>query len=140
MFVWRVLGLLILSANLVLDTAYIFLSKFANTTLYGLYVFVLGARYTIVFLAIVRNCIKKVNEPLVIKKENSDKSNGSKQVDKEAAYFKNGVLLYGALPFCYLVGSHRVLNFKNFSSEMGVGLLIDFFSAGIAFLLIQVIN
>ena len=58
----------------------------------------------------------------------------------EADYFKKGYMLYSSLPFCYLVGTHRLLNFKNESYEMGVGLLIDFFFAAITFLVAQTLN
>lgn len=61
-------------------------------------------------------------------------------MDKEAEYFKKGTLLYASLPFCFLMGTHRLLNFKNFNSEMSVGLVMDFFMAGVAFLLVQALN
>jgi len=108
--------------------------------LLGFYSFLLLVRYAIPVAGIVRNCMYKVNEPVDIKDTASLKSTNSKQAKDDAEYIKQGYFLYGALPFCYLVGTHRLLNFKNASSEMGTGLLIDFFLAGIGFLVIQVLN
>ena len=58
------LGVLILSANLVLDTSYIFLSTFASMAILGLYFMLLIVRYGIPIVGIIRNCIYKVNEPI----------------------------------------------------------------------------
>lgn len=49
-------------------------------------------------------------------------------------------MLYMATPFCLLIGTHRLLNFKNFHSVMGTGLVIDFFLAGCVFLGFQIVN
>ena len=63
-------------------------------------------------------------------------ANTAKSVKEEADFLKQGYCLYGSLPFSYLVGTHRMLNFKNGSSEMGTGLLIDFFLNAIGFLVL----
>lgn len=111
--------------------------------LLSFYSFLIAARYAIPIVLVVRNCMYKVNEP--IDKDKNDLSfisvtNSAKQAKEEADFFKQGYFLYGALPFCYLVGTHRLLNFKNSSSDMGTGLLLDFFMGAIAFLVVQTLN
>ena len=43
-------------------------------------------------------------------------------------------------PATYFTGSYRLLNFKNFPSEIGVGLACDFFLNALPLLFIQAIN
>jgi len=47
-----------------MDTSYAFLSTFYSTTLFNFYSVLLGARYLIPIVGVVRNCIYKVNEPI----------------------------------------------------------------------------
>ena len=143
MYLLRIIGAVLLSINLVLDTSYAFLSTFASMGLLGFYSVLIVVRYAIPIVGVVRNCMYKVNEPIEPDAEDlaSPRSvNSVKQAKEEADFFKQGYFLYGALPFCYLVGTHRLLNFKNGSSEMGTGLLLDFFLGGIAFLVTQTLN
>jgi len=44
------------------------------------------------------------------------------------------------MPLAYFTGSHRLLNFKNFSFEVGTGLVLDFFCFALPTLFIQAIN
>ena len=138
-YILRLIGAVILSINLILDTSYAFLSTFSSMGLLSFYSFMLASRYAIPVVLVVRNCMYKVNKPIDEdgKELTSPRSaNSTKQAKEEADFFKQGYFLYGALPFCYLVGTHRLLNFKNSSSEMGTGLLLDFFLGAIAFLVI----
>jgi len=56
------------------------------------------------------------------------------------AHTRYGFLLYTALPFSFLLGTYRLLNFKNFHREIGTGLAIDFFLNCLAMLIIQSLN
>ena len=38
-----------------------------------------------------------------------------------------GVYLYSAIPLHYFAGSYRLLDFKNFPKEIGIGWVLDFF-------------
>ena len=40
------------------------------------------------------------------------------------------------MPFSYFTGSHRLLNFKNFTSEVGTGLAIDLFGYALPLLFV----
>lgn len=64
-YVLRTIGAIILSVNLILDTSYAFLSTFYSIGLLGFYSVLLIIRYGIPIISIVRNCIYKVNEPIV---------------------------------------------------------------------------
>lgn len=130
--------MLILSINLILDTSYAFLSTFANISFLGFYSVLVLARYAIPIVSIVRNCLYKVGKPFDDGNDLASvrSANTSKQAKEEADYFKHGYFLYIAMPFCYLVGTHRLLNFKNATSEMGTGLIIDFFMNTLAFFII----
>lgn len=136
--------MLILSINLIVDTSYVFLSKFAGMGVLGLYLLALAVRYLIPIIGVICNCMYKVNLPIedgVTNDALSTRSaNTAKQVKEEADYVKHGYFLYGALPFSFLVGTHRLINFKNGSSEMGTGLLIDFFLSAVTFLILQTLN
>ena len=44
------------------------------------------------------------------------------------------------MPFSYLTGYFRLLNFKNFPKEIGIGLFMDFFLYVLPLLFIQAIN
>lgn len=46
---------------------------------------------------------------------------------KQKEHTHNGFQLYSVLPFAYFTGSYRILNFKNFPSEIGSGLALEFF-------------
>lgn len=51
-----------------------------------------------------------------------------------------GMLLYSALPLSYLTGCYRLLNFKNFHKEIGLGLVIDLLLNAVAMLIVQGLN
>ena len=55
-------------------------------------------------------------------------------------YKKSGMVLYSTLPFTYLIGTYRLLNFKNFAKQVRIGIAIDFFLNAVAFLIIQSVN
>lgn len=57
-------GAVILTINLVLDTSYAFLSTFTSMGLLSFYSFLIAARYAIPIVLVVRNCMYKVNEPI----------------------------------------------------------------------------
>jgi len=63
----RIIGALVLSINLILDTSYIFLSTFAGRGYYGFYSLLLVIRYIVPLLGVVRFYINSVNKPLEIK-------------------------------------------------------------------------
>ena len=73
----KILGVLILSMNLVLDYSYIFLSTFSSTTILGVYGILLVVRLLISFTLAVRGLMYKVNEPLDINDGQSGRSNQS---------------------------------------------------------------
>lgn len=51
-----------------------------------------------------------------------------------------GYLLYTALPFHYMTGSYRLLNFKNFPREIGTGIALDFVFYALPMLFVQTNN
>ena len=57
-----------------------------------------------------------------------------------AEHVKLGYLLYFVISGAYFTGSFRLLNFKNFPSEIGCGLAFDFFLNALPLLFIQAIN
>ena len=63
----RIIGTLVLSINLILDTSYIFLSTFASRGYYGFYSLLLVIRYLIPLLGVLRFYMNSVNKPLEIK-------------------------------------------------------------------------
>ena len=138
--VWgiRITGVLVLSINLILDTSYIFLSTFGNRGYYGIYSLMLVIRYVIPILGIVRHVVVDSNKPLNFKDLDGSIKSGQakKRVTDENEFFKKGTILYASLPFCFLIGTYRLLNFKNFNSEISAGLIMDFFIAGLSFLMV----
>ena len=40
----------------------------------------------------------------------------------------------------YLTGSYRLLNFRNFPSNIGIGLFLDLFANGLPMILLQAVN
>lgn len=60
----RIIGVLMLSINLILDTSYAFLSTFASMGILGFYNVLLVSRYAIPIVCVVRNYLNKMNQPL----------------------------------------------------------------------------
>ena len=127
-----------MSINLILDTSYIFLSTFATRGYYGFYSVLLVIRYVVPIVGIVRHTIIDANKPLNFKNLDASikSSQAKKRVSDENEYFKKGAILYASLPFCFLIGTYRLLNFKNFNTEMSAGLILDFFISALAFLIV----
>jgi len=59
-----VCGTLVLATNLVLDTAYLFHSTFADSSFYNFYMIVLAIRYLIPIFGIIKNCVNLIDKPL----------------------------------------------------------------------------
>ena len=124
--IFRILGTVVMVCALVADYTYAFKQTFSSRELYLIYLGVLAQRCVIPILIMLKNMFQKV-----CGKEN--KSLGK-------THFKLGILLYTVIPTTYFTGSYRLLNFKNFPSEIGIGLVFDFFLNALPLLFIQAIN
>lgn len=89
-------------------------------------------RVLIPLLNALRYCLYKLHQP----EDKLQKGQEDEQVGKSC----DGVLLYSALPLSYLTGCYRLLNFKNFHKEIGIGLVIDLLLNAVAMLIVQGLN
>ena len=115
----RVLGMTILAANLILDCAYLFKSTFAGRTLYALFCVATIFRFLVPVFFMIRYCANKVGEPLPMEAGQANmvlrrQTTVTRRLREEATHYKQGMMLYAAIPFAILTGAHRLLNFKNF--------------------------
>ena len=118
---------------MILDLAYIFKVTFAGSAIYGFYCLLIMTRFLGPVAAVARNLLYRVNDTASVQDLKSLKW-------KMNDYKKSGIFLYTALPFTYLLGTYRLLNFKNFAKQVRIGLAIDFFLNAIAFLIMQSVN
>ena len=127
---FRVIGTLIMVCALVADYTYAFKQTFSSKELFVAYLSVLAFRCILPILIVIKNICTKV-----CNKENNrlDAAQYDVRDELESVYKKQqehsrlGLLLYTVIPLTYFTGSYRLLNFKNFPSEIGCGLVIDFF-------------
>ena len=119
--------------NMILDLAYIFKVTFAGSAIYGFYCILIMVRFLGPVAGVIRNLLYKVNDTASV----SDLKSLKWKMDD---YKKSGMVLYSTIPFTYLIGTYRLLNFKNFAKQIRIGLAIDFFLNAIAFLIMQSVN
>ena len=70
--------------------------------------------------------------------ERNEEAAGARQM--QAQHTKRGCLLYSTMPISFFTGSYRLINTKNFYSEKGIGILLDFFLYALPMMFIQAIN
>ena len=140
---FRSLGVLILLSSLVADYTYAFKQTFSSKALFVAYLGLLGIRCVLpVLLACKSVCNKVQNKernalPANAYRENEDPDT---MYSKQQEHTKNGQILYVFLPLSYFTGYYRLLDFKNFPSEIGTGLALDFALNALPLLFIQTIN
>ena len=129
----EIAGTILLSTNLIMDTAYLFKQTFAGRGLYAVYCVLMAIRFLIPIMNAVRYCTCRLNDPEIMLVDD-----GNKATQKQLKV--SGMLLYSALPLSYLTGCYRLLNFKNFYKEIGLGLVIDLLLNTVAMLIVQGLN
>mmetsp|Transcript_4597 Transcript_4597/g.6073 ORF Transcript_4597/g.6073 Transcript_4597/m.6073 type:complete len:107 (+) Transcript_4597:558-878(+) len=97
-------------------------------------------RCIIPFFVALRNVCGKVSNKALNRLTEDVVDDEDRQRQLQVKHTCRGYLLYTFLPFSYLTGSYRLLNFKNFTSEIGSGLALDFFVNALPLLFIQAIN
>ena len=107
------------------------------------YVGVLSFRFVYSIILIVKNLCNHV-----CSKENNNLRNNlyvdcadevsAKRLQSE--HTRLGYMLYTVLPMTYFTGSYRLLNFKNFPTVIGSGIIYDFFLNALPLLFIMAIN
>lgn len=70
--------------------------------------------------------------------ERNEEAAGARKM--QAQHTKKGCLLYSTMPISFFTGSYRLINTKNFYSEKGIGILLDFFLYALPMMFIQAIN
>ena len=140
---FRTLGTIITVSSLIADYAYATKQTFSGKELYLAYVSVLSFRFVFAIILIVKNLCNHVCN----KENNNVRANLYIDCDDEvsakrlqAEHTRKGYMLYTVLPMTYFTGSYRMLNFKNFPTVIGSGLLYDFFLNALPLLFIMAIN
>ena len=140
---FRTLGTLITVSSLVANFAYATKQTFSGKELYLAYVSVLCLRFIYAILLIVKNLCNHV-----CSKENNslranlyiDRNDQARVKHQQSEHTKLGYILYTVLPMTYFTGSYRLMNFKNFPTVIGSGLIYDFFLNALPLLFIMAIN
>lgn len=134
-----------MAITLVADFMYTFKTTFSSKELLVICVAIYGLRFANPFLVVIKNLCKKVCNkekntlPAALVYEERDDNDKSVE-ERQKEHTNLGYLLYTALPFHYLTGSYRLLDFKNFPSEIGTGLVLDFVFYALPMLFVQTIN
>lgn len=131
--------------SIVADFTYFFKHTFSSKQLYVSYIVILGIRCLVPLIAVIKNtcvkvCNKENNRLRALDYLEPHNEDGISAKQKQSEHTRQGCLLYSTLPLMYFTGSYRLLNFKNFPSEIGTGLVLDFFCYTLPLLFIQVIN
>ena len=142
-FQFQMIGIIILAANLVIDTLYFSRSIFSSSALYNGYLAWLVIRFFAPFLSLIYYCLCQVYEdPDYIAADSQLKSKEAREKD-EAMETKGekrrrclSWLLYTTMPMAYLTGFYRIFNFKNFHREISRGIYFDLSVAAAPFLVL----
>ena len=139
---FRFLGTVMMTSTLVADYTYALKQTFSSKDLFLAYIVILAFRVLFpVFIAIKNVCQKVCNRERnrlrIVIEENR---NPDAPFATQAQHTWFGCLLYSVLPINYLIGSYRLLSFKNFPIEIGCGLAMDFFFYVLPVLFIQGVN
>jgi hypothetical protein len=132
-FLIRIIGCLIMVANLVTEMTYLFRNKFSTVMYFSLYTIIGGLKFLIPIVIILVNFKRFVIGKLPRAFTYDLEMNRREVLGR--AYLKAGFMLYTAIPITYLTGVYRLLGAKNFSKEIGLGFGLDvFFSLALFFL------
>jgi len=125
-------------SSLVADYSYAFKQTFSSKSLFTAYVSILALRCCIPFFVAAKSLCTRVRNKAV---NRLDEVGDEETYDaRQRQHSRDGCLLYSVLPFSYFTGSYRLLNFKNFTSEVVTGLVLDFFFNALPLLFVQAIN
>lgn len=70
----EIAGTVLLSTNLIMDTAYLFKQTFAGHGLYAVYCVLMATRFLIPLMNVIRYCVCRLNDPGVRLVDDDDKS------------------------------------------------------------------
>ena len=136
---FRTIGTILMCTSLACDFVYLYKKTFSSKLWIAIYCGLLGLRLILVPIIFLRYaCVKLCGTGSVFK---TTEDPDSKTYKQNLARFKsNGCLLYSVLPLTFFFGSFRLLNFRNFASEIAVGLALDLFTNILPLILIQGLN
>ena len=139
------LGTLILVFALVSDFAYCTKSVFSSKELFIGCLTIFGVRIIAPIISILKGlcsnvCNKEKNNLRALDYLEDVNDDGESAKSKQASHTRYGCLLYSTLPLSYFTGSYRLIDSKNFPSQKGTGIILDFFFYALPMLFIQAIN
>lgn len=123
----RFIGTLVMMTSLVADFAYVMKQPFSSKQLYIAYIAILCLRCILPILTILKSLCNKVMNKALNRLTDIVVEDEGRREQLQRKHTCHGYLLYTFMPLSFLTGSYRLLNFKNFTSEIGTGLALDFF-------------
>ena len=138
-FLIRTIGTFLMVCCVVIDFTYLHKEAFSTRLYFVLFNLVLGFR--VFFTLITMSCWlgKRVYGGEGALESKLDPESPEGQLAQKI-HTKRGCVLYTAVPLTFFTGSYRLLNFRNFAKEVGMGLAIDFLLYILPMILIQGIN
>ena len=124
-FLIRTIGTFLMVCCVVVDLTYLHKEVFSTKLYFVLFNMVLGFR--ICFSLITMACWlgKRVYGGAGALESKLDPDSPEGQAEQKV-HSQRGCALYTAIPLTFFTGSYRLLNFRNFAKEVGIGLAIDF--------------
>lgn len=138
-FLIRTIGAFLMVCCIVIDFTYLFKEVFSTKLYFLLYNAILGFRIFFSLILMVCWISKRVfGENGKVETQLDPNSPEGKMV--QMRHERMGCLLYMAVPLTYFTGSYRMLDFRNFAKEVGIGLGIDLFLYILPMILVQHVN
>ena len=138
-FLIRTIGTFLMVCCIVIDFTYLHKEVFSTKLYFVLYNAVLGFRVLFTLVMMICWTTKRVcGQEGKLESQLDNRSPEYESLQK--AHAKRGCLLYIAVPITFFTGSYRLLNFRNFAKEVGIGLSIDLFLYILPMIMVQALN